>query len=326
MTDVVPRHLGDGISVITAPLPFSAPPVVNVYLLERTDGLTMIDCGVDWEPGYQSLVSGLADLGYRPESIDTLIVSHLHPDHVGMAPRLVKEWGVQLVMHQRATKRYQIYNDLAGFVTWVRKTVRLHGASPTKTEELADFGTTPMYMNPIDPPDRVVSAGDRIELGSGRALEVLYTPGHDPAHICLHDTGTGILFSGDHILPRITPVVMYDQEDEDSLGDFLGSLQAVADLKIGLTYPAHGTIVERGASRAEQIILHHHRRLNGMMEVLRLAPATAWQVMTEVFRPHLDLMGQRLALRETIAHLEYLRLRERLTTFDSEEVCWYRPL
>ena len=77
----------------------------------------------------------------------------------------------------------------------------------------------------LSPPDQVVEEGDLIPVGEGRNLEVIFTPGHEPSHICLRDSQTGNLFSGDHILPRITPLVAYDEDFDDVLGEFLDSLR-----------------------------------------------------------------------------------------------------
>ncbi len=117
---------------------------------------------------------------------------------------------------------------------------------------------------------------------------------------------------------------MYDEENPDSLGDYLASLAKLKRMDVGLTYPAHGSIVERGAQRIDQIVLHHERRLSGMEDVVRLGPSTAWHVLEAVFRPNLGPLEQRLALRETVAHLEHLRLTERLTTFVEAGTVWYR--
>jgi glyoxylase-like metal-dependent hydrolase (beta-lactamase superfamily II) len=153
---------------------------------------------------------------------------------------------------------------------------------------------------------------------------VLHTPGHEPAHICLLDPLSGAIFSGDHVLPRISPVIMYDEEFEDVLADYLESLRRLVGLAIGLTYPAHGVPFERGASRVEQLLVHHDRRLADMLERVRLSPTTAWQVMTALFRPNLSPVDQRLALRETVAHLEHLRLRDLIELEDREGVAVYR--
>jgi glyoxylase-like metal-dependent hydrolase (beta-lactamase superfamily II) len=319
-----PVSLDDGIHLIAAPLPFRAPSWVNCYAIEAGDGIALIDCGCDWEPGHTALESGLKAVGLADAPIHTLIVSHLHPDHVGMAPRVITEHGSRFVMHERASRLVHRYNDTPGLIARNFELAGRHGVPDHEIPPLADLGPRPAYMPLIDPPDSVVSDGDRIDLADGRHLEVLHTPGHDPSHICLRDSRSGVIFSGDHVLPRISPVIMFDEEFEDALGDYLHSLRRLLEIPIGLTYPAHGGIIERGSARVEQILLHHDRRLDEMWTRARGEALTAWRMMNAVFRPHLSLIEQRLALRETVAHLEHLRLHERLRAEDREGVLWYR--
>ena len=317
------QAMGQGVSLITLPLPFSRPPSVNAYLIEGAAGLTLIDCGTDWPEGMKALTDGLAALGLDAGGIHTLIVSHLHPDHVGMSPRLSREWGLKTVMHARAVRLIDRYNDSEGFSRRTTELADRHGTPPAQHRAFVDVGPRPDWMPPIDPPDHVVEDGDRIPLESGRHLEVIHTPGHEPAHICLRDSRSGVLFSGDHILPRITPFVGYDELFDDSLGDFLGSLARIERMRIGLTYPAHGVMVEHGSARAEQLLVHHQRRLRDMLEVIDPSGSTAWDIMEKVFRPNLSSAEQRLALRETIAHLEHLRLSGRLVGLESDGVLRY---
>jgi len=318
------QALGQGVSLITLPLPFRSPPSINAYVIEGDEGLTLIDCGTDWPEGFEALTTGLAAVGLEPSGIHTLVVSHLHPDHVGMAPRLTREWGVKTVMHSRAAKLIDRYNDSDGYVRRTRDLADRHGVPPASYADFVDVGARPDWMPPIDPPDQVVDDGDRISIDRDRRFEVLHTPGHEPAHICLLDSRTGALFSGDHILPRITPFVGYDELFEDVLGEFLESLARIEQLQVGLTYPAHGALVEHGSARAEQLVAHHLRRLADMVEVIGPEGSSAWEVMEKVFRPNLGPVEQRLALRETIAHLEHLRLRGRLAVLERRGALRYR--
>lgn len=323
--DVGPAtRLGHGISIIPLPLPFPSPRSVNAYVLESDVGLILIDCGADWSPGWQTLMEGFATLLLEPADVTSLVVTHLHPDHVGMAPRVTEELSCQLVMHASAATRYERYNDTPGLIERTRHLALRHGVPPELVEAIADLGPRPDFMPLLKPPDSVVEDGERIVFDSERDLTVLHTPGHEASHICLTDSLTGILFSGDHVLPRITPVIMFDEESDDPLGDYLQSLQRLVDRQIGLTYPAHGTLIERGTQRATQIILHHERRLSGMEEIVGRGPATGWRVMEEAYRPHLTPMEQRLALRETLSHLEYLRRRRQVSVFEEDGVVYYR--
>lgn len=318
-----PRSLGHGIHLIPAPLPFKSPAWVNAYAIEADGGLLLLDCGADWEPGRSALRQGMKSLGLDERAVHTLVVTHLHPDHVGMSARLVEELGCLFVMHERATKLVDRYNDSAGYATRLAEIGRTHGV-PDPVIEAASRIERPHYMPPIGPPDHTVADGDGIDLGDGRRLEVVHTPGHEPAHICLRDSRTGIVFSGDHVLPRISPVIMYDLDLGDVLGDYLTSLQKLIALHIGLTYPAHGTIIEHGDERARQILLHHDRRLLDMAELVRRDETTAWKVMLASFRPNLEPIQARLAFLETISHLEHLRLTGRIRIVERDGRIVYR--
>lgn len=318
-----PESLGDGIHIVPVPLPFKSPPWVNTYVVETESGLLLIDCGADWPEGRIALSEGFRTLGLDEAAVHTLLVSHLHPDHVGIADRMREELWCRVVMHERAEQgRLKWYNDTPGYMSRLREVALRHGA-PKPAVELAASTDRPDYMPILDPPDHVVADGDRIDLGRGRQFQVLHTPGHDDAHICLRDSRTGILFSGDHILPRITPVVPYDPDIPDVLADYIQSLRRLIALQVGVTYPAHGTLIARGDERAHQILLHHDRRLLDMMELVRREDSSAFEVMLKSFRSDLSALQIRLAMLETIAHLEHLRLQGRISATERDGVVVY---
>lgn len=315
--------LGHHIGLVALPLPIPRLPTVNAFVIDGGDGLTVIDCGVDSDEGWQALVSGLNKLGHDAGNVRTLVSTHLHVDHMGMARRVVEEVGARFVMHESAAASLDEYNDWTLAISWQAELAARHGASEADVDDIRDLPPRPKWAGTGIPPTDPVADGDRIELGDDRYLDVLHTPGHEAAHICLVDSRTGVLFSGDHILPRITPVVMHRPGD-DRLGTYTDSLQRIEDLSIGLTYPAHGTIIERGSLRARQIILHHERRLGAIVQELRHGPKTAWEILEAIFRPNLIGLEKRLAFSETMAHLTLLENREEVTTFDEDGVVYHR--
>ena len=323
MTDPTTRHLGHGISTVPLPLPFPALRWVNVYVMEGREGLTVVDCGVDDDLSGSLLASGLDDLGYSIDDITTLVGSHLHVDHVGMAATLVDRTSAEFVMHASAPGRLDRYDDAEGLTEAMRRIASRHGAPPDIVAAFGRPAPRPSWYPAAAHPSRTVEEGDRLMLAGDRYLEVFHTPGHEATHVVLKDSLTGIVFSGDHVLPRITPVVMFDETVPDPLGDFMGSLERCEALMPGLTLPAHGAPIERGGQRARQIRLHHERRLRDVIDAL-VAPSTGWGVMLEIFRPDLDLFDQRLALRETLAHLEHLRIRGRVASFVEDGTVWFR--
>ena len=296
---------------------------MNTYAIEANDGLLLLDCGADWEPGRVALREGFAALGLDESAVHTLVVTHLHPDHVGMSARVVREWGCRFVMHERASTLVERYNDTPGYAERLTRIALDHGVPEPVVQRTAQLKRA-SFMPIIDPPDHVVADGAAIDIGGGRHLEVVHTPGHEPSHICLRDSRTGILFSGDHVLPRITPVIMWDEGLGDVLGDYMGSLEKLMTMNIGVTYPAHGTLIEQGDERIRQLLLHHDRRLLDMAELVGAAETTAWEVMRKSFRPNLDDVEIRLAFLETLSHLEHLIVMERIQRADRDGVTIFR--
>lgn len=316
--------LGDGVGLIRLPLPFPGLRWTNAYAIRGDSGVTLIDCGVDDAPTRQALEKGLAELGIRFEDVAELVCTHMHPDHMGMAHRLVAD-GMPLTMHEAALNGIEHYNDWTISRRNLAALAEEHGGPAEFVAQTVADEPRPEWAGVALTPDKLVKDGDNIHIDDDRSLRVVHTPGHEVSHICLVDEASQILYSGDHVLPRITPVVMYGFES-DPLGTYLDSLARIESMDIGLTYPAHVEILERGSLRARQIILHHERRLGAMVQEVRSEPKTAWELVGEVFRPNLNPLEQRLAFSETLAHLEYLRLRDELQrTMDAGVWHYFRP-
>lgn len=276
---------------------------MNCYVFESADGLTMLDCGVTTDDGLAAITDGLAAVGGQ---LTTLIGSHLHVDHMAAAETLVNETGARWMMHESVVDDIEPYNDWGLRAAALAAIAQAHGAPTDFVHGLKTSWDRPSWYGTAIEPTDPLSDGDRIVIGPDRSLEVMYTPGHQRNHICLVDSRTGLLFSGDHVLPRISPFVPYTGPDQDHLGDYLASIDRIVNLDVSMTLPAHGSDIERGSDRANQIALHHARRLDDMAACLDEGPASAWQVMESSFRPNLNLLQQRLAIQETLAHLEHL--------------------
>ena len=161
-------------------------------------------------------------------------------------------------------------------------------------------------MGAVPTPTRRVVDADRIELGR-RSWVSLHTPGHTNDHLCLFDPEAGILISGDHVLPTITPHISGIGVTVDPLTDFFRSLERVAELD-GVTsvLPAHGLEFTDLAGRAAAIRHHHEERLDLLRDAsAELGWATVPHYSTRLFPPR--SLGQ-MADSETYAHLEHLRL------------------
>uniref|UniRef100_UPI002FDC72B6 MBL fold metallo-hydrolase n=1 Tax=Streptomyces sp. IBSBF 2806 TaxID=2903529 RepID=UPI002FDC72B6 len=170
-------------------------------------------------------------------------------------------------------------------------------------------------------PDREIVPGELLDL-PGRRLRAIWTPGHTPGHVCLHLEedhpaglpGRGRLFSGDHVLPGITPHIgLYEDPDDatvtDPLGDYLDSLERVGRLGPAEILPAHQHAFTDASSRVRELLAHHEERLTGLLSLLA-SPLTPWQLAErmEWNRPweQIPYGSRNIAVSEAEAHLRRL--------------------
>jgi glyoxylase-like metal-dependent hydrolase (beta-lactamase superfamily II) len=170
-------------------------------------------------------------------------------------------------------------------------------------------------------PDREIVPGELLDL-AGRRLRAIWTPGHTPGHVCLHleEThpaalpGNGRLFSGDHLLPRITPHIgLYEDPDDatvaDPLGDYLDALERVGRLNPAEVLPAHQHAFTDAPGRVRELLAHHEERLTGLLALLS-TPLTSWQLAErmEWNRPwdQIPFTSRNIAVSEAEAHVRRL--------------------
>lgn len=300
-------EMGDGLHRIEVPLPFRSPRSVNSYFFTGNRGISILDVGVRDDDGYDALTDALAALGAGWHDVHQLIGSHLHVDHIGGARRIVDEHGLDLVMHDSTPASLDWFNDWETRTDHFASFAGRHGAPSDTAARLANTWERPDWYDLAVPPTKLVADGARINIDADRWLTVTHTPGHQENHIALTDSRTGLWFTGDHVLPRISPFIPHTGGDADTLGAYLTSLDRIIDGEAGYSLPGHGAPIDSGEARARQIQAHHARRLADVMSKIERGSTNAWQIMEEIFRPNLSLGQQRLAIQETLAHIEHLR-------------------
>jgi glyoxylase-like metal-dependent hydrolase (beta-lactamase superfamily II) len=176
----------------------------------------------------------------------------------------------------------------------------------------------------VDPfePIHPVANGEVLDLG-GRALTVIWTPGHTDHHAVLFEESSGTLISGDHVLPRITSNVgVYPGGRPDPLGDFLGALEQMKMLDVKRVLPAHGEPFDDCAGRVDEILAHHARRLDETLNAVGGGGRNAYEICRILFPVLRSPHEERFALAETLAHLVYLELRGRLLQVEDRPIKW----
>lgn len=318
-----------GVFRLVLSLPFPGLRNVNAYLLEDESGSTLVDCGI-YQPhpsgnhGWDDLVAALAAADAQPQDVRRLIVTHPHADHYGMAGRFVDMTSCELWMHADVGVELDLYRDPESARESVRATLVRHGVGELELDEITAFEDWRPFVSRIAETDHPVTEGETVTVAE-RTWTVLHTPGHSRSHICLWSESDGILISGDHLLPAITPHIDLERgPDDDPLGEFLVSLEKIEELEPELVLPGHGRPFDDGAQRARVNARHHDRRLGSILQVIRNDPKTANEITDAIFGQSLLNFEKRLALGEALAHLAYLLRRGEVEKLQSNGVFRYR--
>jgi glyoxylase-like metal-dependent hydrolase (beta-lactamase superfamily II) len=303
LCDGPPLEMAPGLYQLTIPMPFRLNHV-HLYLVEADDGFVLIDTGVNTAEAFAGLQRKLGDLGLDFRAITQVVITHFHSDHCGQAARIRELAGAQIVMGVTERRTYEMVQGRAGDER--EEQFQRHGLPPAQASRYAEVLP---YLKSLTLPfgvDLAIAHGHTL-LAKRRRLEAFITPGHTPGHVCLFMPEEKIMFSGDHILQKITPnISLHSYSGADPLGDYLHSLQATLALGAERLLPSHGPLIEDPTARIHELLAHHERRLQACLEALDAAPATAYDVSLHLFGEGLDHFGRWMALGETLAHLEHL--------------------
>ncbi|MDR5708640.1 MAG: MBL fold metallo-hydrolase [Armatimonadota bacterium] len=318
MEDFAPHfeEVAPGVRRLRVPVPFPTR-WVNVYLVGDGADAVLVDTGYPFPEGRRVLQEALRRTRSRPGAI---LITHAHPDHFGMALELQEQFDCPVWMETREWEVTWAYRP--GTEVWqeVARQFLRAGMPGERVRQTVESGQK--VWEPAKPPrvDRLLREGEILHLGRGR-WEVLLTPGHAPAHVCLYEGRTGTLLAGDHLLPRITPNIgLWPLAGPDPLADFLTSLRVLRELPVRRVLPGHGDPYEGCAERIEELAAHHASRLEAVESVLRAEARTAYEVHLALFGADLDPHNERFGLVEALAHLVYLERRGRVRAREGDPV------
>ncbi|MGI0079224.1 MAG: MBL fold metallo-hydrolase [Nitrososphaerales archaeon] len=320
VTEILP-----GLYQFRLPIPIRSLKSVFAYFAFDGKSNLLIDTGWPSEEAQESLESALSSLGFSLGEIETVIVSHLHPDHFGLAEEIRERApNSKLVMHKADAE--WILNTREEYERFVRELhdwLKVHGTP--KQELSAMYSVSIKMLNFFRPPKPTVIAngGEVIKVGQKWRFEIIHTPGHTIGNICLYERGgSKAFFSGDHILPTITPnVSLSPRYNTNPLGDYLSSLESLKTLDAGHVLPSHEYVFSNLKERIQEIQGHHLERLEEVISIVKKqvkAGTSAYNVSKLVHWDSgpwesLSAWEKRAALMETLAHLEYLKRKRRLT-------------
>lgn len=308
--------------VWSVPIGFTGSPIryTFCYLLLGTDGsVVVVDPGWDSAEGREQFTAGLAAAGRSMADVTGIVVTHLHPDHLGMVRWLAEETSAWVGMHPDEISALDQRPDFDGLGVLERTWLAQAGTPEDELKAIMIGDETYRFMMRFALADRALAHGDRIEL-AGRDIRVAFTPGHTAGHICLVDLDRELVFSGDHILPRVSPNVGLSLlgSYRTALGDYLDSLDLMLSWDGFEVCPGHEYRFIGLGERSMALREHHRERSEELLAVAEATPGLSlWQVAEQLTWSRgwasLNPQNQRAALAETAAHLEHLVSQGRAT-------------
>lgn len=310
----------------SVPIPLEGNPLryVVVYVIEVPGGLAMIDAGWGDELSWQALTAGLSTIGAGVADVRSVLVTHVHPDHYGLAPRIRESSGASVGLHpadlhmlaRNTVEADELLGEQRGWL-------EMAGAPQSAIDDLNATRERIHRILILSPPDVLLEPGQRVNV-PGYDLMAIHTPGHTDGHLCFHDAGRGILFAGDHVLPKISPnIATLGSRVEDPLSDYIRSLRAVRDLHAPAVLPAHVGPIEVLAERVDDLLDHHEQRLHDIYQATRSGPASIWEVAaTQDWKrgwDGLEPFMRRSAAGEAHAHLVLLEQHGLLRSVVSDD-------
>ncbi|MGV9712506.1 MBL fold metallo-hydrolase [Gordonia sp. NPDC003424] len=315
-----------GLWSIPVPMPGNPLRYVLVYALVLPDGIALIDTGWTADESWQALVDGIHATGHDVSDVRHVSVTHLHPDHFGLVPRLLEHADPVLAMHRNDARHLRFHDDeeLARQLADMQAELDVMGAPA----EIAETGFVGFARLPAGRTmDVELNDGDPLNL-PGWNVRALWTPGHTAGHLCFIDEDAGVIFTGDHLLPRISPNISTNAlQLANPLADYLISLANTERLPDIEALPSHEYRFRGLADRVTGLLDHHEERLAEITAAVAADPGcTAWDVTRSVTwsRPfeQLSVDLSRMALRETHAHLVVLAQRGILVSTDDVPNRW----
>ncbi len=322
------QSIAHGIHWLRMPLPFSLG-YINLWLLEGDDGWAVVDTGLNTDDSKDVWRTTIGTL-MVDKPIRHVVVTHLHPDHVGCAGWLTGEYDVDLWMTREEYLLCRVLVADTGRVA-PDEGVHFYHAAGFPEEALYNykkmFGMFGKYVALLPEAYRRLKSGDRLDF-AGHTWEVLVGRGHSVEHACFFDAERRLFISGDQLLPTISSnVSVYPTEpNANPLKDWIESLRMLLNRlpEDVLVLPAHGKPFRGAHGRLDELIREHLDGCDALLELCK-QPRRALDTFPALFKSRISDSNLIMATGEAVAHLNYLIDEGEIAIEeDADGVNWYR--
>jgi len=315
-----------GLWSIPVPIPNNPLRYVLVYAFETDKGPYLVDAGWNTDDAYDVLCRGLVTAGFDIGDVQGVLVTHIHPDHYGLAGRIREASGAWVALHPAdAALVHDRYEEPKPLVERMGALLLRAGAPEEEVQSLKGASMPVLPFVVTTHPDVLLEDGDKPEV-PGWDLVAIWTPGHTAGHLCFYERDLRLMLSGDHVLPRITPNISVNPQAENPLVDYLASLDKVAEFEADEVLPAHEHRFVGLSARVDELKQHHEDRFREVVDAIKSGSDTAWDI-TKHMRwsrswDRINGWMRRAALGEALAHIRVLETRGVVRAIEGEPVRW----
>ena len=308
---------------IRLPLPWELTSV-NVFLFRRREGFLLLDSGIRSGDSLLALESALGSLGADWSAITEIVISHLHPDHVGAAAEIRRRAGAPVRMPTLESELVKPLGPNRKYFGEAAEFLKQNGVPDEHVDSMrrqASAGKGAFERLLVD---GHVDEGDRIDFDGG-SVEAISAPGHSPALLCFYCPEQRVLFSTDAILPRVTPNIGVQWFYQgDPLGDYMRSLDKLEKLEATRIVPSHGRPFEGHREWIDSTRRHHVRRCDTIFDAMGESPVDAYRIAGAVWGEDRSLFDRRAAMSESLSHLRYMALGHRVEQIDIDGIAHWK--
>lgn len=307
------ERVTDNIARLPLPLPLADLKAVNAYVVSAPDGVTLIDPGWAYPPSETALLDALDVLDHTIADVRRILVTHQHWDHYSLGVKWRDAYGIELLLGREERHSIEAFTTLDG-VHPLQVGMLIEAGADELAGQIAKLEWEPHEKGvAFAPPDRWLDDGQVIECGPSR-ITVRATPGHTRGHVIFEDEAHGLMFTGDHLLPRITPSIAFERTPERlPLRSYLDSLRLLLGLPDARMLPAHGTTEHTTWARTAELLDHHRTRLTQVADIVAAGSSTSFDVATrmrwtrrERRLDELEIVHRMMAVLEVQSHLDVL--------------------
>lgn len=293
----------EGIVAVQIPM---APPLrwVNSYILQGSEGITLVDPGPRTRDAEAAWSEVLRQLGKKADEIESIVVTHHHPDHYGLAGYMQSLSGAKVYMSRRAHEESQrmwgagqtMNRDLTELFRW-------HGMPDAWLALLPDHLDSFIAQVEPQPVISYVADGASLRMG-GRSWTAIESSGHAPGHLSFYEKEQGLILCGDAVLPQISPnISLLPGSDQNPLLSFMRSLDRLGELQVTMAFPGHRRPFTGFSERTGRLQAHHEERLAKIAAMLDGREQSGFDICAALFGTDYGIHQMRFAMAETLAHL-----------------------